>query len=159
MKRQTVNVDQMSRANLKESVIRPAELMGVTFEAGLADRILDDVGTEPGSLPLLQFALTSLWEKSDKVRLTHQVYADIGGVQAAVAQRADTIYEKLTKEKQEIARRIFTQLVQLNKGDRNTRRQRTYEELGEPANEVRDIVKLLTDARLLVVRDVEEEAT
>jgi energy-coupling factor transporter ATP-binding protein EcfA2 len=159
MNRQTVNITQMSRANLKESVIRPAELMGVTFEAGLADRIMDDVGTEPGSLPLLQFALTRLWEGSDKVRLTHQVYADIGGVQAAVAQRAETIYEKLTDEKKEIARRIFTQLVQLNEGDRNTRRQRTYAELGEPADEVRDIVKLLSDARLLVVREVKEEAS
>jgi len=159
MNKQTVNVSQMSRANLKEAVIRPAELMGVTFEAGLADRILDDVGTEPGSLPLLQFALTRLWEKSDKVRLTHQVYADIGGVQAAVAQRAETIYEKLTEEEKEIARRIFTQLVQLNEGDRNTRRQTTYAELGEPADEVRDIVKLLSDARLLVVRDVEKEAS
>lgn len=155
MNRQTVNVNQMSSANLKEAVIKPAELMGVTFEAGLADRILDDVGTEPGSLPLLQFALTRLWEGSDRVRLTHEVYADIGGVQAAVAQRADTIFDKLSAEQQEIARRIFTQLVQLNEGNRNTRRQRTYAELGEPAEEVKEIVKLLSDARLLVVRDVD----
>lgn len=158
MNRQIINVNQMSRANLKESVIRPAELMGVTFEAGLADRILDDVGTEPGSLPLLQFALTRLWEGRDGVRLTHQVYTDIGGVQGAVAQRAENIFQRLSEENKKIARRIFTQLVQLNEGDRNTRRQMTYAELGEPKAEVTEIVKLLSDARLLVVREVEEEA-
>jgi len=157
MNRQTVNVNQMSRANLKESVIRPAELMGVTFEPGLADRILDDVGTEPGSLPLLQFALTRLWDGRDGMRLTHQVYIDIGGVQRAVAQRAETIYQRLSQEDQKLTRRIFTQLVQLNDGDRNTRKQMTYAELGEPAAAVKEIVKLLSDARLLVVRKTEEE--
>ena len=153
MCRQMVRLDQMSREELKESIIKPAELMGVTFEAGLADRILDDVGTEPGYLPLLQFALARLWDGREGGRLTHQVYAKIGGVQEAVAQRAETVYLRLSEGKRKIARRIFTQLVQLNEGDRNTRRRATFVELGEPANEIHEIVQLLRDARLLVVRE------
>jgi hypothetical protein len=46
--------DQL-RAVIKEPLPR-----GVTYEAGLVERILDDVGEEPGSLPLLEFALTLL---------------------------------------------------------------------------------------------------
>jgi len=159
MNRQTVHVNQMSRHNLKESVTRPAELMGVTFEPGLADRILDDVGTKPGSLPLLQFALTQLWLRRDGMRLTHQVYIDIGGVQKAVAQRAEYIYQRLSPDEQRLAQRIFTQLVQLNQGDRNTRKQMTYAELGEPAAGVKKIVGQLSEARLLVVRETDEESS
>ena len=36
---------------------------GCEFEAGLVSRIVADVGDQPGSLPLLQYALTELYER------------------------------------------------------------------------------------------------
>lgn len=93
------------------------------------------------------------------MRLTHQVYIDIGGVQKAVAQRAEYIYQRLSPDEQRLAQRIFTQLVQLNQGDRNTRKQMTYAELGEPAAGVKKIVGQLSEARLLVVRETDEESS
>ena len=55
----------MNRAELQAVVEKPAELQGAAFEAGLVARILDDVGDEPGNLPLLEFALSLLWENMD----------------------------------------------------------------------------------------------
>ncbi|NET57105.1 MAG: hypothetical protein F6K47_13350 [Symploca sp. SIO2E6] len=51
--------------------------MGITFEPGLVERILNDVDEQPGNLPLLEFALTELWNKRTGKQLTHQVYEDI----------------------------------------------------------------------------------
>ena len=58
-----VNVSEMTRAELKEAIEEPARLTGLQFEVGLVDRILDQVEQQPGSLPLLQYALTELWQR------------------------------------------------------------------------------------------------
>lgn len=49
----------------------PAKAQGVQIEDGLTDRILDVVGDEPGNLPLLEFALTELWNRQTNGTLTH----------------------------------------------------------------------------------------
>ncbi len=56
-----IKLGEMSRGELTEVIEKPAEKLGVTFEAGLVERILNDVENEPGNLPLLEFALTELW--------------------------------------------------------------------------------------------------
>ena len=47
-------------------------MQGVAFEAGLVQRILDDVGTEPGNLPLLEFALSMLWDQRTNGLITNE---------------------------------------------------------------------------------------
>ncbi|MGH3996183.1 MAG: hypothetical protein ACRDTJ_01810, partial [Pseudonocardiaceae bacterium] len=52
-------VGQMTREQMREAIEKPAA--GVAqYESGLVNRILDGVGSEPGNLPLLEFALTLL---------------------------------------------------------------------------------------------------
>ncbi|MFN3761904.1 MAG: trypsin-like peptidase domain-containing protein, partial [Anaerolineae bacterium] len=70
----TLLLGPMNRGELERAVVRPAENQGVKFEDGLVARILDDVGDEPGNLPLLEFALTQLWERQERGRLTHRAY-------------------------------------------------------------------------------------
>ena len=48
-----VTIGPMTRDELAETIIKPAEKTGLRFEAGLVETILDDVGDEPGGLPLL----------------------------------------------------------------------------------------------------------
>ena len=43
----------MTRDGLRSVIERPAEKQGAAIEAGLVERLLDDVGDEPGNLPLL----------------------------------------------------------------------------------------------------------
>jgi len=68
-----VAIGQMGRSNLR-SVIEGPLPTGVQYESGLVDRILGDVGEEAGSLPLLEFALTLLWERQERGVLTHAAY-------------------------------------------------------------------------------------
>jgi hypothetical protein len=61
----------MAGADLHAAIEKPAATQGVTLEAGLTQRILQDLGQEPGHLPLLEFALTQLWERRHEGTLTH----------------------------------------------------------------------------------------
>ena len=51
----------MNTDELRAVIEAPAKQLGVPFEDGLVQRILDDIDRSPTSLPLLEFALTELW--------------------------------------------------------------------------------------------------
>ncbi|MEB3281210.1 MAG: WD40 repeat domain-containing protein [Lyngbya sp.] len=142
-----IKLGPMNREELSQVIVKPAEKLGVTFEAGLRERILDDVEDEPGNLPLLEFALTELWKRRKGKQLTHAAYEEIGQVQGALARHADENYSKLSAAQKEQVRRIFIQLVRPGEGTEDTRRLATKVELADASW---SLVKQLADARLVV---------
>jgi WD40 repeat protein len=124
-------LSSMKREELQQAIELPAQKLDVQLEDQLTERILDDVGQEPGNLPLLEFALTRLWEKQKHRTLTHAAYDEIGGVKKAIANHAEQVYQKLTKTEKKQAQRIFLQLVRPGEGTEDTRRVATREEVGE----------------------------
>ncbi len=124
-------MSSMSREELQAAIALPAQKLEVQFEAQLQERILDDVGLEPGNLPLLEFALTRLWSKQQNRTLTHRAYDEIGGVKKALANHAQQVYSQLSQTEQKQAQRIFVQLVRPGEGTEDTRRLATRKEVGE----------------------------
>lgn len=118
-----VKLGPMNREELNRAIAQPAQKVGMLIEEGLTERILDAVEGEPGNLPLLEFALTLLWEKPRNGRLNHAAYKEIGGVESALALHAQDVYDKLNSKEQRIAKRIFLELTQLGAGTEDTRRQ------------------------------------
>jgi WD40 repeat protein/DNA-binding SARP family transcriptional activator len=143
----SVLLGPMNRDELRAAVEMPAEIQGAAFEPGLVERLLDDVGQEPGSLPLLEFALTLLWEHNENGWLTHQAYEDIGRVEGALACYADQVFDALDQEEQQRARRALVQLVRPGEGTEDTRRVATRDELGD---ENWQLTQHLADRRLVV---------
>ncbi|MCP4403775.1 MAG: CHAT domain-containing protein [bacterium] len=137
----------MNRDELRSTIEEPTKTFGVEIEDGLTDRILDAIGDEPGNLPLLEFALTELWNKQDNGLITHAVYDEIGGVEQALASYAESVYTTLTDDEQSRAQRIFTQLVRPGEGTEDTRRIATCADVGK---ENWQLVTKLADARLVV---------
>jgi WD40 repeat protein/DNA-binding SARP family transcriptional activator len=137
----------MNREELRAAIERPAELQGAAFEPGLVERILDDVREEPGNLPLLEFALTLLWERQTYGLMTHGAYEEIGRVEGALARYADGVYGDLDESEREQARQVFVQLVRPGEGTEDTRRVATRAELRD-VNWV--LVQHLADQRLVV---------
>lgn len=135
----------MNREEMLSCIERPAKKMGVKLAEGLTQRILDDVKREPGNLPLLEFALTQLWAKQSRGQLTHQAYAEIGGVAKALALHAEAVYADLLEVEQKQAQRLFVQLVRPGEGTEDTRRLATPAEVGNW-----ELVTRLADARLVV---------
>ncbi|MEG4107485.1 nSTAND1 domain-containing NTPase [Microcoleus sp. S13_C5] len=140
-------IRSMNYEELEQVIVKPSEKLGVTFQEGLVKRILYDVESEPGNLPLLEFALTELWKWRKGKQLTHVAYEEIGEVKGALARHANEKYRSLTDEDKEKVRRIFIQLVHPGQGTEDTRRLATKAELGEASW---GLVKQLADARLVV---------
>ena len=139
----------MSREELLAVIEKPAQMLEVELQTHLAERILNDVGQEPGNLPLLEFALTQLWDKQKNNQLTHQAYDEIGGVKQALVKHTEKAYNKLTEAQQQQAQRIFLSLIRLGETTEDTRRVATREEIG---NQNWDLVRYLAGSgnRLLV---------
>jgi hypothetical protein len=132
------NLGPMNRDELREAIVKPAEAVGVGFEPGLVNTILDDVQRRPGSLPLLQFALREMWGRLKTPRMTRADYDAIGGVEGALAKRAQAIFDNATQEGKDEPQvalfcRLFTRLVTLGEGAEDTRRIVGRDELGPDA--------------------------
>jgi hypothetical protein len=112
----------MKSDELRQAIVEPAGLRGVTFEEGLVETILADVGREPGNLPLLEFALTQMWGRQEHHHLTLASYDGVGRVTGALTKHADEVFGRLDSTGQHQARRIFTQLVKPGAGTEDTRR-------------------------------------
>ena len=67
-------IGPMAHKQLQEVIEGPAKLRGTRFDPGLIDRIMADVGDQPGRLPLLEFTLTLLWDEQENRRITHAAY-------------------------------------------------------------------------------------
>ena len=132
------NLGPMTRDELREAIVKPTEAVHVEFEPGLVDTILDDVEKRPGSLPLLQFALREMWGRLKSPLMTRREYDAIGGVEGALAKRAQAILDSATDQGKDettaaLFRQLFTRLVTLGEGSEDTRRIVGRDELGPDA--------------------------
>ncbi|MDE2856132.1 MAG: protein kinase [Chloroflexota bacterium] len=107
---------------LAETIVGPAQNVGAIIEDGLIEIIIEDVREQPGALPLLQYALTELFEQREGALLTIAAYQDIGGTLGALAKRAEEVFLRFNEAGQNMARQIFLRLVTLGEGQEDTRR-------------------------------------
>jgi len=84
--------------DLHPMVEGPAQLAGLAFEARLADQIVKDTGLKPGNLALMAFALERLYEQRQGQLLTWQAYQDFGGIDGAIADKADQVFKTSTAQ-------------------------------------------------------------
>ncbi|WP_413198593.1 eIF2A-related protein [Nostoc piscinale] len=155
-------IGPMDAAELRKAMELQAAQVGLRFEAGLSNNILDDVQGEPGAMPLLQHALLELWKRRHGRWLRVEEYEAIGGVQKAIAQTADEVYNSLSADEQEQVKNIFIRLTRLDENAvqgerrRDTRRRVGLEELipaGDKQILTKNLLKRLAGegARLIVV--------
>ncbi|MCL4248342.1 MAG: protein kinase [Anaerolineae bacterium] len=126
---QMETVMPLSADELEAAVTRPAARVGVSFEPGLVTIITSDVHYQPGALPLLQYALTELFEKRTDHTLTVEAYQALGGAAGALTRRAEELYHEQDAGGQEILRQMFLRLVSLGEGVEDTRRRVPRSEL------------------------------
>ena len=144
---------------LRDAIEEPARRAGLELEPGLVRRILADVSTEPGALPLLEHLLLELWRRRRGRLLSLEAYAACGGVGGALARRANEVYGGLSADQQAVARRVLLRLTQPGEGTEDTRRRASVAELtGDGDGEdVERVVEAMSAARLVVVTS--DEAT
>jgi len=127
--RGTVTVVPMSAADLEAAIVRPAGQVGVEVEPALLAQLTADTLEQPGALPLLQYALTELFERRAGPALTLAAYQAMGGLREAVARRAEELHGSLSRQGRHAALQVFLRLVRLEDGTGPTRRRVPLREL------------------------------
>jgi len=141
-------VPPMSQLELTEAITLPAQAVGVTVEPALVTHLVTDVHGAPGSMPLLQYALTELFDGRAGSTITEDAYNQLGGITGALATRAEDLFQQLDEPAQVAARRVFGRLVNLGEGTEDTRRRVDQAELAiDPATE--QVLDTYGQARLL----------
>ena len=106
---------------ISQMIRRPARLAGLDFEKradqeqGLDDVLRDAAIANPGSLPLLQFALEELYTRAGKGRLlSFADYEAMGRLQGALQVRAEAELKALPEDAQAALPLVLSHLVQLD---------------------------------------------
>ena len=107
----TEAVTPLSTDELRDAVVGPAGRVGLEVEPALLAQLLSDTAQSPGSLPLLQYALSELYERREGRLLTLSAYRQIGGLSGAVGRRADQVVGRLNRAGKEAVRQLFLRLV------------------------------------------------
>jgi WD40 repeat protein len=115
-----IDLSKPSAAELAGMISKPAQAAGLSFEAhpqtglGLDAVLAEDAAAAPGVLPLLSFTLDEL-SKDAKARgemvLTHASYEALGGLEGAIAKRADETLSSLPAAAQMMLPRILRALT------------------------------------------------
>ncbi|MCC5667767.1 CHAT domain-containing protein, partial [Nostoc sp. CHAB 5784] len=159
-------IGPMDAAELRKAMEMQAAQVGLRFEPGLSNSILDDVQGEPGAMPLLQHALLEMWKRRHGRWLRCVEYEAIGGVNMAIAQTADDVYNSLSPSEQDQVKNIFIRLTRLDESAlegekrRDTRRRVWLDELvpfgGDLASTKQLVQQLAGEGARLVVTSVDE---
>ena len=151
-------VPPMSRAELREVVLKPAEARVLYFDPPeLIEKLVDEVAQMPGALPLLSFTLSEMYANyisrpaGDRA-LTEENYVELGGVVGSLRHRATNEYECLDEPRREAMRSVLLRMVAVE-GREVTRRRVPKSELAfaepEVNGHVAEVVRRLSEARLI----------
>jgi WD40 repeat protein len=138
---------RLSRDQIRSAIEGPAQVFGGRVEPRLAARIVNDMGTDPDQLPLMQHVLIRLWERArarapNAPELRLDDYDAEGGIKGSLSRHADEILAEVTREipvRAETARRLFCLLTE-GEGENAVRRLTEVAEVvevtGKPLDEI-----------------------
>jgi formylglycine-generating enzyme required for sulfatase activity/energy-coupling factor transporter ATP-binding protein EcfA2 len=151
-----MDVGPPGTAELRQIIRMPAHLTGLVFEKDPTGRMLDEVLLEhavrsPEALPLLEFALTLLYERRDGHRLTFATYDGFGGLDGAIGAHADLTWAAASAAERDSFPAVLRTLVDVTPDSETkaTRRRAAWSEAATtPAREA--FLDRLVRSRLLV---------
>ena len=142
-----LTVGPMSARELREVIEEPARAAALPVEPGFVEVLLADLGVGPdpvadavhplatgtaettttgsyeaGKLPLLSHALYMSWQRRQGPSMTVASYRAVGGIQGAIAETAEEVYQDLAPAEREELRRVMLHLTAVGDGVADTRR-------------------------------------
>jgi WD40 repeat protein len=154
-----VNVRLMNVEELKSAIGGPAASMGLRFSEGLVDDIAADATQLDNPLPLLEFALTQLWEERNDGELTREAYRRMKGVAGSIASWATDAFLGLSEEERKTAQKILLRLIHYGDGNTpDTRKRVALADLlygsHDQAQVLSVVMKLATSRLVITDRDL-----
>lgn len=157
-----VIVPAMSKEELERAIALPAKDAEHPLDESTVKLLIEQTEGREGALPLLQFALSRIWEGLREGIEPAVTLEKIGGVGGALAGEAQRIFDNLSAEEQEIAQRVFLELVQLGEGTRDTRRCVAIAQLVSSKDKPEQVKRVIDrfaarDVRLITLSSSSEE--
>jgi len=146
---------RLTREQRQMAMIGPARVFDADLEPTLVNRLLNDMGSDPNQLPLMQHVLMRMWQGDGNASvspnghhrtLTLSDYEATGGLALALSNHADEAwYELETDEQRRIAEVMFRRLTERSAEQRDTRRPAPLLEVaavaGVSCKQVEDVVE------------------
>ena len=104
-------VPPLTYAEALSIVESPAGTVGLKFDEGIVEDLAEDVEGQAGALAALQFTLGKLWNERERNRITWEAYRKVGRPREALQRTAEAVFENLSHEEQDAARKLFLRLV------------------------------------------------
>ncbi|MBX3711994.1 MAG: winged helix-turn-helix domain-containing protein [Lysobacter sp.] len=118
---------------LAQIIRLPAAIAGLTFEEDaetgnhLDDVLRDAAVAHPDALPLLQHTLQALYEqRSEDGELRFATYHEMGGLEGALAHRAEEAYSSLPAQVRESLGRVMSRMIVMQPEHEGVNAQRIY---------------------------------
>ncbi len=109
---------------LTQMIRLPAFAAGLQFETDavtqtrLDEVILQSMADNPENLSLLSFTLDALYQhRNEQAYLTYAAYKQLGGLEGALAQRAETAFQALNQATQDAFPILMRTLITVSNGD------------------------------------------
>jgi hypothetical protein len=135
-------IPRLTRDQLQAAITGPVGVGNAQITPRLVNRLLNDVGDSPEQLPIFQHALMRTWndhEIGEPIDLQH--YEAIGGMDKALSQHADEIYNQLPDDRcQKIAEKLFKCLTEKGADGRGIRRPTKLSEVCDVAEATQAVV-------------------
>lgn len=157
-------IPRLTRDQCHASIAGPAAVFEGQVEPELVNRILNDIGTDPDQLPLMQHALMRVWSLATQramhggggtadtdypderqILLTAAEYDEIGGLKQALSNHCDELYETLDTQQQRVAEILCRCLSERGADQRDTRRPVPLQTVAEVAEVSPDTVADIVD--------------
>ena len=153
-------------AEIGQMIRQPARIAGLQFEENKeTDERLDDVLRDaatgnPASLPLLEFTLEELYKgRARDNTLTFDSYRSMGGLEGALARRAEEIFTSLAPEVQAALPTVLSALVAIRADDNfHIAGKRVPLRVATGTAECRKLIEALVTARLFVTDRADDGA-
>ncbi len=154
VRQRTKVIAPLTPEELEQAICAPAQRAGVHVEPGLVAAIVAEVSERAGSLPLMQYSLTELFDRRQDRTMTLATYRQIGGIRGTLTRRADALYESLSEQQQAVVCQLFLRLVVPGSGGDDLRRRVLQSELqavGTDSQMIDELVDELAQHRLLTL--------
>jgi WD40 repeat protein len=142
---------------IEQMIVYPARVAGLQFETNpetsiSLDRVLlESAMRDARALPLLEFTLDELYKGRSGDILTFEAYRRLGGLEGAIASRAEEVFQALPADVQGEFPHIAKGIVAVQDDhDLTTTSIRTLTTVLEKNHKSREFIRKFVDARLLV---------
>lgn len=136
-------VPGLTATEMRQIIAEPARIAGHPLDPDTVELLLNEARGNESALPLVEFALTRIWEGVLAGKEPGSTLREIGGIGGALADQAKKLYSALRLRELTTARRALTRLVKLGEGTRDTRRRAPVSELCGRGESEADVLAVL----------------